>query len=67
MDGIDIILRSLLFVLMLYAFWTVVRIIRWMFRSARSIPHKAGEVTAAAVKAATSVKDSFADGYKNKR
>ena len=64
---VETILRSLIFVAMLYVGWAVIRIIRWMFRSAKNIPHKAGEVTATTVNAVQSVKDSFVDGYKNKR
>lgn len=73
MDWLDVVLRSVLFVLVLYAGWLCIRIIRWAFRTlwrgarhAHKLPRAAGGAAAVAVDAARSVKNQFVDGYKRK-
>lgn len=74
MDIAELIVRSIIFVIVLYAGWLCIRIVRALFRwtlnlgrSAQELPRRAGAATAVAVDAARTVKDSFVDGYRTKR
>lgn len=70
MDVLELLARSVLFVLVVIALWLGIRLIKWVFRlisNPRELARKAGSVTASATKVAGSVKDSFVDGYKERR
>ncbi len=72
MDPIDLLVRALAFVVVLYVGWTAVRIVRWAWRKitgvrVTDVAHMAGTVSFTAEQKARHIADAFKAGRQQNR